>query len=495
MRFSNLSLRLAAVILLQAGCQAQDSNRAIALSAPCYTVSFDPQNLRAIHVAATLLLKTDTLYMSQSDVEPLNDGFAHFVDHLSATTSDGKKIKLQLVGSSMWKLSVPVPSTVYLSYDVTIGHDAVPWSVSAAFARGYATPDVVFFAGRAVFITPRQVDTNAITIQYLLPAQWKIENGYTAVNEPDHVFRAPTLADLWRNGNFAGHFVQKEIQVNQLRIEIAGTEQMAGGVELFRSALSGIVEAYNTEMGGAPEGKLAIMASVCNLPAGGESFRHSISMSFMRSPDMSNKSRWGYLLAHEVFHLWNGQAIAPAQQSQVEWFVEGFTEYMCTLAACKTGLISQTEFLQQLSNSRNSYLAGAGKVSLKEAGLQKGLNYGLIYDGGMSVALALDIGIRQASGNSKSLIDLMKAMYTQFGKTGIPYSYEDIVRTTSAVTGKDISDFFKKYVSGIEVIPVDKYLSAVGLEAVSESGQSQIRAQSNATDAQKQLLQSILSKP
>lgn len=59
----------------------------------------------------------------------------------------------------------------------------------------------------------------------------------------------------------------------------------------------------------------------------------------------------------------------------------------------------------------------------------------------------------------------MRSMYAEYGLTRRPYGYHDIVRMASSTAGVDLSEFFKQYVEGDEVIPVDEYLAKIGLEA------------------------------
>ena len=81
---------------------------------------------------------------------------------------------------------------------------------------------------------------------------------------------------------------------------------------------------------------------------------------------------------HETFHLWNGDAIEAAHQQDVEWFVEGFTEYMAKLVLFRTGAISEAELFAELAENDDSYRANEGRgVPLKGAGVPKGENYAL----------------------------------------------------------------------------------------------------------------------
>ncbi len=210
---------------------------------------------------------------------------------------------------------------------------------------------------------------------------------------------------------------------------------------------------------------------------------------------LSNKDQWGVFAGTRSFSSLECICYFPYDQSQVEnWFVEGFTEYMSKLTSYRTGFISGPEFLQQLAFSHDNYLNKAGKISLMEAGKQKGSNYSLIYDGGFTVALALDIDVRKLTNNKKGIIDIMNIMYSKFGKNKLPYKYEDIIKVSSEIAGTDLSGFFNAYISGVQVIPINKYLADAGLEVSGQNGSTVIQPNMNASPGEKNLLKAMLSK-
>ncbi len=484
-------LKMLLILLMLQSCSQQNKGFA-AVSSATYTVTISEDNIRKVEVEALLPLLKDTLYMSQSDFAPLANGFATFVDDLKATDNKGNTVNLLSVGKGVWKVDAPMPCTIKLTYTVNIKHDTVQWTVSAAFARAYALTDVLFFAGRTIFIAPKGRDTSKIKVHFNLPKSWDIATPYAPSPGLQDTYQAENLEQLWRNGNYMGRIVKEEINVGDLKVIVAGMPAMQQGVLLIKNSLSKIVNAYKSEMGGAPAGKLVIMGSVSSLMQGGETFKNSISLMFGQAPDMYNKGQWGYLLAHEVFHLWNGSAITPADQPKVEWFVEGFTEYMSKLTAYRTGFITQSEFLQQLAYCRSDYLSRAGKISLVDAGLEKGVNYSLIYNGGMAAAFALDVEIRTKTNNKQGLVDLMRRMYTKFGKTNTAYTYQDIISVSSETAGADLSGFFRSYVSGLQVMPLDKYLASAGLEVDTLNGETVLQPNVTAAVEAKELLRGVL---
>ncbi|HWA34970.1 MAG TPA: hypothetical protein VG737_12600 [Cyclobacteriaceae bacterium] len=423
-------------------------------SKPHYTISIDEKNIRQVMVEAILPLRSDTIQMSQVMDVSLDQGYAEFVQGLKVFDENGGTIVVNPIGRSAWKLEVKTPATVRLQYQTIIDHDKIDWDVSSAFARGYTLDNIVFFVGRVLFITPTAFQ-EPISVEYKLPKGWEVATSLKELGDTNN-FEAESRSLLLNNGNIVGKLTKREIHVGDLQVEIAGPASMRESIELFYNALEGIVKTYEAEMGGAPSGKLVIIAATSfSHRSGGEAFPNSISMMFNMLPDVSNKSYWGYMLSHEVYHLWNGHAIKPANQSEVEWFVEGITQYMSRLSTFRAGFMSESDFKLEMSRAIDSYTSLAGNVALTDAGRDKGGNFGLIYDGGMVVAYALDLEIRKAT-KTKGLAELMRAMFEKFGKTGKRYTYSDIIETTSEVAGKDMSAFFREYVAGTKVLDVKR---------------------------------------
>jgi predicted metalloprotease with PDZ domain len=71
--------------------------------------------------------------------------------------------------------------------------------------------------------------------------------------------------------------------------------------------------------------------------------------------------------------------------------------------------------------------------------------------------------IRESTDNIKSLDDLMRCMYQEYGKTGKKYSIEDVIRVANKIAQTDYTELFKKYVEGTDVLPLEKYFYSMGL--------------------------------
>jgi predicted metalloprotease with PDZ domain len=85
------------------------------------------------------------------------------------------------------------------------------------------------------------------------------------------------------------------------------------------------------------------------------------------------------------------------------------------------------------------------------------------YDKGQLVALLLDLEIRRRSDGRRSLDDVMRRLYAEFGKRDRNYTPADFQRAAEQEAGASLEEFFRRYVRGREELDYDAALDAAGL--------------------------------
>ncbi|MFM6202973.1 MAG: PDZ domain-containing protein, partial [Dolichospermum sp.] len=90
---------------------------------------------------------------------------------------------------------------------------------------------------------------------------------------------------------------------------------------------------------------------------------------------------------------------------------------------------------------------------------------------GEMVSLLLDLVIRVHHENKRSLDDVMRQMWQQFGKAEIGYTPEQLEEVIASVAGRDLGDFFKRYLHGLEDLPFNRHLQHFGLQLVEEKNE------------------------
>ncbi|MGH7455070.1 MAG: PDZ domain-containing protein, partial [bacterium] len=90
-----------------------------------------------------------------------------------------------------------------------------------------------------------------------------------------------------------------------------------------------------------------------------------------------------------------------------------------------------------------------------------GVNY---YNKGQLLGLLLDLRIRHETGNKKSLDDMFRYLNQNFAKLDKGFEEDELPKVAGKIAGKDICDFFTKYVAGFDELPYQEYLAWAGIE-------------------------------
>ena len=77
---------------------------------------------------------------------------------------------------------------------------------------------------------------------------------------------------------------------------------------------------------------------------------------------------------------------------------------------------------------------------------------------------ALDLTIREKTGDKCSLDDLMRRLWQEYGQPRIGVPEGRIEAMAAEVAGCDLDDFFQRYLHGKEDPPLDELLASVGVE-------------------------------
>ncbi len=197
------------------------------------------------------------------------------------------------------------------------------------------------------------------------------------------------------------------------------------------------------------------------------------------------------IAAHEFFHAWNVKRIRPQtlepvdftkeQYTRALWFAEGVTSTYAAYTLERSGIWPKERFYGDLASqiseldSRPARLWQSVEESSLDAWLEKYDDYRQpdrsisYYNKGQIVGEMLDLAIRDATDNHKSLDDVMRRMNDEYAKKGKYYDDSFGIRAVAEeVAGISFEDFFQRYVAGTDEIPYDKFLGPAGLELKSE---------------------------
>jgi len=195
---------------------------------------------------------------------------------------------------------------------------------------------------------------------------------------------------------------------------------------------------------------------------------------------------WMEFIAHEFFHLYNIKTIRPIalgpfdydreNYTNMLWVSEGFTVYYENIIMNRAGFMTRDEMLESLSRSISAYESIPGSrvqsatlssfdtwinfFSFSENSQNTTISY---YDKGCGLGLLLDLKIRQSSGNSKSLDDVMRTLYYDYHKKlGRGFTDGEFRAECEKAAGTDLGELFG-WASSTVRPDYDRYLDYAGL--------------------------------
>jgi len=184
------------------------------------------------------------------------------------------------------------------------------------------------------------------------------------------------------------------------------------------------------------------------------------------------------ITAHEIIHGWNVKRLRPAdlvpyrydrpQPTPLLWVSEGITDYYADLVLVRGGVIDSTLFLG-LTEGKVQNVTDRPPIALEDASLTTWIHpldeteY-IYYDKGSLAGLLLDILIRDASDNRRSLDDVMRSLYQSTYRRGRGFTTGEFwTAATQAAGGRSLADFAARYVDGREPFPWTEVAPLAGL--------------------------------
>ena len=199
------------------------------------------------------------------------------------------------------------------------------------------------------------------------------------------------------------------------------------------------------------------------------------------------------LCSHEYFHVWNVKRLKPKSLVNINfdsenytsllWFFEGFTSFYDDFLLLRSSLISPEEYIKIIEKKIDHYNFSPGNKiqNLADSSFYAWImfykaedNYNNFFNNyyltGSLVALMVDIEINHASNFEQSLDNLMKTLWSEFGKNEIGINEKNIFDKTRLLYGVKITSLLKSYVYDPKKLNFKNTFSKIGL-AIEETKQ------------------------
>jgi predicted metalloprotease with PDZ domain len=462
---TGLSTICAVLLLVTASaCTEVDSLDATddAGSAVHYEITIPADDQRVALVRASLIPDDRVFYMFPG-ANQLPMRWSTFVSDFQVHDENNQVLPVTAGDDGTWRLSSLPQGRVSFTYRVNLDHENHAWN-SGIDGAAYWNESGVFYTARSLFVVNGDEREN-LTVTFRLPDQWQVTAPWQEQGDDTARFFVPDHDVLATSMLFAG--THKEVSVRNGPFELLlalGGEEIMAQEEVFVAVAGGVLDYYVPRLQSRDATGTPVVIINQAEQTDGEAIGNNISILFEPSGDQMSEHIARLVFAHEFFHLWNGKSFTPSGEDS-EWFKEGFSNYYTLKALHQIGYLTDESYLELLAGvfyQRYDNDNAVGQQPLTRGDL-KHEHWGLIYSGGMFVAIAQDLQIRSAD-------DLMRHMFDEYGDN--TYDLDDIERVLSDLNNASQESFFRRYVYGTERIPVAQFLALAGIETAEENGRT-----------------------
>jgi predicted metalloprotease with PDZ domain len=413
--------------------------------------------------------------------------FAKSVEGFTVS-ANGKEIPFVKTRKNWWSINTKGLNHVTIKYKV--------YCFEVSVRTAFVDISHAFLSTSGIFMYPEGMLNQPSTIHIVPFGGWdKVSTSLDMVNNDPFTVHAPNYDILFDSPIEVGNQDVFGFDAVGVHYQVA----MYGGgnydKEKLKTDIAKIVEQETAVYGENPNKHYVFI--VHNYFRGGGGLEHLSSTVLGASRDAYGTPR-GYqnflsLVAHEHFHLWNVKRLRPIALGPFDydnenyttdlWIAEGFTAYYEDIVLRHANLIDADNYLGVMANDINQVENTPGKKfqSIADASYDAWIkayrpnensNNSTIsyYSKGSVAAMMLDLEIIHDSQTKYSLDDVMRYMYNEYYKTlKRGYTDAEFKRGLEKFAGKNLDDFYKKYVYGVADVDYNKYLGYAGYQLTDEA--------------------------
>jgi predicted metalloprotease with PDZ domain len=419
--------------------------------------------------------------------------------------ADGRKLRLTKLDKHTWRAA-------RCNGELSITYQVYAWDLSVRAAHLDQTHG--FFNGTSVFLKVHGKELLPHVVDIQPPegeayASWRIATSLPELKARRHRFGSYIAQDYdelidhpvemgeFSLIKFEAHGVPHEMAITG-RVPNLDTERLAHDLQRICEYQIALFEPRAKR---APMSRYVFLTLAVGDGYGGLEHRASTALICARSDlpvQVQAALSDGYrsflgLCSHEYFHTWNVKRIKPAvfapydltqeNYTPLLWLFEGFTSYYDDLTLVRTGLIDRSAYLGLLAKTINAVNKGSGRLkqSVAESSFDAWTKYYRqdenapnavvsYYQKGSLVALWFDLLIRSRTRGKRSLDDVMRALWRNYGRDfyqaghGVGVSDADVEALFDEVTGLSLKAVFDHAVRGTKDLPLAEALAAFAIQ-------------------------------
>lgn len=409
--------------------------------------------------------------------------YARHIQQLTAYNADSQKsLSLEKGSKNHWHIETKDTENITIAYKI--------YANELTVRTNHLDSTHGYFNGAALFFYIPSLEDQPITLKVIPPTpEWKITTPLQTVEGESNTFFAPDFDTLVDSPFEIGTHNIYDFNVlgkpHQLAIWGRGNANPNNIIEDIKKIVATEANIYKE----LPYDHYIFLLHQAASGFGGLEHKNCCSLIYprfgFRASDKYN--RFMQLVAHEFFHLWNVKRIRPKALENFDynqenyttglWFAEGTTSYYDALIPMRAGIYDARTCLDNLGKDISRFLTTPGRkvqplaessfdawIKLYRRDANSDNNQISYYLKGELVSLLLDLLIRSKHNNQRSMDDVMRSLWEEFGKPEIGYSEAQLKSVLETVAETDLTEFLNTYLHTTTELPLADYLQPFGLQ-------------------------------
>jgi predicted metalloprotease with PDZ domain len=442
-----------------------------------YTLTVDSTDLSSVSVAMRIRNAPDPLRLAAHAHPEYDDKFWRHLEYLSAVDARGRAVAVSREDSVLWRV-VDGSGDVTVRYRVRFPIEEAP----RAAWRPFLTPTGGLVGGPHSFLYVVGQERASVTVTLDLPRGWRVATGLSgpatartfSAADAHVLMEAPMLVGELSEWRFrAGNLPHRVFYWRLPDAPPFDTAAVVRGIERFTTQTMAM---FRT----APYREYTFLLQ--DGAYGGLEHPNSVTLGAQSAQLARNPHATLMETAHEFFHTWNLMAITPAEYRGIDyrvqppvaglWFSEGLTLFYADLLLRRAGLPTRDSTrVAHLQGLIERYLSAPGNTRYSaEAVSRVAYNAppGALGDytasthlQGELIGTVLDLLVREASDDARSMDDVMRLMYARFKERG--FTGADVQAAVEEVCSCSASAVFEQSVRNPGALDFDRALAPIGL--------------------------------
>lgn len=446
-----------------------------------YTVRLTASDTSRFAVELQIRNAPDSLRLAMMRHPEYDDRYWRQVEGLTVT-SNGAAAVVSREDSAVWRVRGH-RRELTVRYTIRLAERGSP----RAAWRPMLTPTGGLIGGPHSYLYVIGAELAPAHVTLELPAGWQVATGLEPTSDPATWFAA-TINALVDAPVFVGQFHSWHFRVDGVPHRVVywrSPTAVPFDTTTFVSVIERLAREATGLFGRAPYREYTFIYQDDSYGA----LEHANSVTLGARSASLAKDPTAHLeeTSHEFFHAWNLMRIRPVEYRGVShlaiepssglWWSEGLTIYYADLLLRRAGLpVPEASRLDHLEGliTRYTEFPGNGMVSAERVSRAEYSNTESLGDyvasshlQGELLGTMLDLKIREATGGTRSMDDVMRLMLEQFsGERG--FTSRDIEQVIAQVCRCTMVEFFDAHVRGGTPLDFDRYLAPIGFRVAVE---------------------------